>query len=65
MTIPKGAIKYRQSKQDRQYNGKKTKDINYLQNITHKTKCRATKSHKALGINLGSPEGYAVPTPLV
>jgi hypothetical protein len=53
-------------KKDRQHNGqrKKTKRQTYdLQNNTHKTKDRATRSPLKTGVNAGAPEGLAVPAP--
>ena len=44
---PKGAIRRRKSKKDTHYNGQKKKDErsnNDIQNITHKTKDRATRT---------------------
>ena len=45
---------------NRQHNNKKTKDKstnNDLQNITHKTKDRVTRTPLRTGINSGAPEG--------
>jgi hypothetical protein len=63
-------MRIRKSK-DRQHNGQKNKDKwtnNDLQNITHKTKDRVTRTHPVLvntGINSGAPAWLAVSTPLV
>jgi len=38
---------------------------NYLQNITQKTKDRATRTPKKPSVNSDAPEGQAVPAPLV
>jgi len=38
---------------------------NDLQNTTHKTKDRATRSPLKPGVDTGAPEGLAVPVPLV
>jgi hypothetical protein len=48
-----------------EYNKEKKhkRTFNDLQNITQKTKDRATRA--PLGMNSGAPEGYAVPAPLV
>ena len=62
----KGVIRIRKSKKDRQHNGQGENDKrtnNDFQNITHKTKDRATWTLKP-GVNSGAPEGYAVPAPL-
>jgi hypothetical protein len=37
------------------------RDNNNLQNNTHKTKDRATRSPLKTGVNAGAPEGLAVP----
>ena len=42
---------------------KHKRTFNDLQNITQKTKDRATRA--PLGMNSDAPEGYAVPAPLV
>jgi hypothetical protein len=64
----KGVIRIRKSKKNRQHNDqmKKYKRTNNdLQNITHKTKVRVTRTSLITGVNTGAPEGYSVPTPLV
>jgi len=38
---------------------------NDLQNTTQKTDDRATRTPLKTGVNLGAPEGLAVPAPLV
>ena len=38
---------------------------NDLQNITHKTKDRVTRTPLKQGMDSGAPEGSAVPAPLV
>ena len=60
----KGVISSRNTK-DRRHNGEKKRDTrtnNDLQNITQKTKDRATRIPQKLG---GYPEGLAVPVPRV
>jgi hypothetical protein len=55
----KGVIKSRKSK-DRQHNGQKKKNKrtnNAIQNITQKTKDRATRTPLKQGMNSGNPEG--------
>ena len=54
------------NQKDRQYNGQKKKykrTNNDLQNITHKTNDRATRTPLKLGMNSGVPEGWAIPAP--
>jgi hypothetical protein len=51
-------IRIRKSKKDRQQNGQKKKDKktnNDLQNITHKTKDRVTRTLLITGVNSGAP----------
>jgi hypothetical protein len=59
----KGVIRSRKSK-DRQNNGQAKEDKrtnNVLQNVTQKTKDRATRtSLKTTGMNSGAPEGWKV-----
>ena len=43
----------------------KVQITNYLQNTMQKTKDQTTKTALEIGVNLGAPEGYAVPVPLV
>ena len=53
---------------NRQHNNKKTKDKstnNDLQNITHKTKDRVTRTSLKPGMNPGCPEERAIPALLV
>jgi hypothetical protein len=55
----KGVIRIRKLK-DRQHNDQKKKDKrtnNDLQNITHKTKDRVTRTPLKPGANSGSPQG--------
>ena len=57
-----GVTIIRKSKKDRQHNGQRKKNKktnNDLQNITHKTKDRVTRTPctKNLGGNSGAPEG--------
>jgi len=55
----KGAIQRRKSNKNRQHIGKK-KDMRTntdLQNITRKTKDRATRTPLKSGVNSGAPEG--------
>jgi hypothetical protein len=57
---PKGVMRIRQSKKDRQYNGQKKKDKrtnNNLQNITRKTTDRVTQTQLKPRVNSGVPEG--------
>jgi len=56
LKIPTGVIRRRKSEKDRQYNGQKKKD-NDLQNITQKTKDRATRTQIKTGVNAGTPGG--------
>jgi hypothetical protein len=58
--VTKGVIRYCKSKKDIQYNGQKKKvkrTNNDLQNITQKTKDRATRTPQKQGMNSGTPEG--------
>jgi len=48
-------IRIRQSNKDRLYNGQRTN--NDLQNITQKTKDRATQTPLKTGVNSGAPKG--------
>ena len=55
----KGLIRISKSK-DKQHNGQKKRDKktnNDLQNITHKTKDRVTRTPLKPGVNSGAPEG--------
>ena len=42
---------------DRQYNGQKKKDNNYLQSTTHKTKEQEHEAHLKPEVSSGAPEG--------
>jgi len=56
----KVVIRIRISKKDRQHNGQKKKykgTNNNLQNITHKTKDRVTRTPLKIGVNSGAPKG--------
>ena len=56
----KGVIRNHISKKNRQYNGQKKKHKrtnNDLQNFTHKTKDRVTRTPLKIGVNSGAPEG--------
>ena len=55
-----GVIRIRTSKKDRQHNSQKKKDKrtnNDLQNITHKTDDRVTRTHREPGMKSGGLEG--------
>jgi hypothetical protein len=55
-----GVIRIRTSKKDRQHNSQKKKDKrtnNDLQNITHKTDDRVTRTHWEPGMKSGGLEG--------
>ena len=61
-------IRIRISKKDRQHNDQKKRDTmtnNDLQNITHKTKDRVTRTSLKTGVNPGGPEEQAIPDLLV
>ena len=56
----KGVITICKSKKNRQHNGQKDKARRTnkdLQNITHKTKDRVTRTQLNPGVNSGAPEG--------
>ena len=64
----KGVIRIRKSKKDIHHNAQKKKDKrakNDLQNITKKIKDGATRTPLDLWVNSGTPEGLAVPAPLM
>ena len=65
LKIPKGIIRIRKSKKNRQHNGQKKKDKQRSKKHTHKTKDRETRTPVKPGVNSGSPEWQAVPALLV